>query len=893
MFTRRPSWARSVALCCVLSFAWLPAVHAASDAGADIARTTLDNGLRVVVVRNPLAPVVTTQMSYLVGSNEAPKGFPGTAHAMEHMMFRGSPGLSQNQLAEIAALLGGSFNAFTTQTVTQYYYSVPAADLDVALHIAAARMRGLTVADKDWAKERGAIEQEVSRNLSNPGYHYYKQLLAAMFAGTPYAHDALGTRPSFNKTSAKMLRDFHTHWYAPNNAIFVIVGDVDPAQVVKRVKALFAAIPAKKLPARPAVKLQPVKAQTLELKTDRPYGTVAIAWRLPGYHSPDYAASVILGDVLDSRRGRLNALVPEGKALAAGFDQNAFQDTGVGFADAIFAPGQDAHALMKELAARVAEVRRKGVDADLLAAAKRQEIAQLEKQKTSITGLASAWSTALAFQDLNAPEDLRAAFEAVTVEDVNRLAQKLFDPQQAISAILTPEPSGKPVASSGFGGAESFAPQATKAEPLPTWAKYLTKVPAVPESALQPSAQVLPNGIKLIVQPEPVAKVVSLYGSIRTRDAMQEPQGQDGVGTVLDRLFGYGGGTLDRSAFQAALDDIAAQEHGGSDFSLIVPAEHFDRGVELLALNQLQPRTPEKAFKVVQQQVSGALAGMLQSPGYLARRALREGLYPKGDPNLRQATPKTVDALTLDDVRAYYTHTFRPDETTIVVIGDTDAARARKVVEKYFGAWKAHGEKPNLDLPAVPNNKPGTHWVPDKSAVQDSVVLAQTLGVTLTHPDHYALDLGNVLLGQGFYASRLYRDLRANAGLVYTVGSNLNLDDTRSTYTIQFGSDPDKVAQARDIVVRDLADMQKNPVPATDLDRAKALMLRQLPLGHASFSSVAGAWLYYAQHNLPLNQDLIAAAKVRALSGADVQKAFAKWLRPKDLVQVVQGPKPE
>lgn len=808
-------------------------------------------------------------------------------------MFRGSPGLSENQLAEIAALLGGSFNAFTTQTVTQYHYSVPVADLDVALHIAAARMRGVNVTSKDWDKERGAIEQEVSRNLSNPGYHYYKQLLAAMFAGTPYAHDALGTRPSFEKTTAKLLRDFHTHWYAPNNAIFVIVGDVDPAQVIERVKTLFASIPAKQLPARPAVKLQPVKAQTLELTTDRPYGTVAIAWRLPGYHSPDFAASVILGDVLDSRRGHLNALVPEGRALAAGFDQNAFQDTGVGFANAVFAPGQDAPALMKELAARVAEVREKGVDANLVAAAKRQEIAQLEQQKTSISGLASAWSTALAFQGLNSPDDMRAAFEAVTVADVDRLARQLLDPQQAISAILTPEPSGKPVASSGFGGAESFTPKVTKPEPLPEWARYLAHVPAVPKKVLEPSVQVLPNGIKLIVQPQSVAKVVSLYGSIRTRDSIQEPRGQEGVGMVLDRLFDYGGGDLDRTAFQAALDAVAAQESGGSNFSLSVPAEHFERGVELLALNQLQPRTPESAFKVVRKQVSSALAGMLQSPGYLARRALRESLYPARDPSLRQATPATVSKLTLDDVRAYYARTFRPDETTIVVIGDTDVADARKIVEKYFGAWKAHGPKPNLDLPAVPNNKPAAHWVPDKSAVQDSVMLAQTMGVTLSHPDHYALDLGNILLGEGFYASRLYRDLRANAGLVYTVGTSLNLGDTRSTYAIQFGSDPDKVAQARNIVVRDLEDMQKNPVPAADLDRAKALMLRQLPLGHASFSSVAGAWLYYTQHNLPLDQDTIAATRVSALSAADVQRALAKWLRPGELVEVVRGPKPE
>src|SRR5450755_4164028 len=198
----------------------VPGARAADEVPeTGVLRATLDNGLRVVIVHNSLAPVVATSVNYLAGSDETPAGFPGTAHAMEHMMFRGSPGMTADQLAAISAAMGGDDNADTQQAVTQYFFTTPSENLDVALRVEAARMRGLLADEKLWEKERGAIEQEVAQDLSNPVYVFYTQLLTAMFKDSPYEHDALGTRPSFDKTTDAMLRKFHNTWYKPNNAI--------------------------------------------------------------------------------------------------------------------------------------------------------------------------------------------------------------------------------------------------------------------------------------------------------------------------------------------------------------------------------------------------------------------------------------------------------------------------------------------------------------------------------------------------------------------------------------------------------------------------------------------------------------------------------------------------
>ena len=640
-------------------------------------RATLENGLRVVIVRNRLAPVVTTMVNYLVGSNEAPEGFPGMAHAQEHMMFRGSPGLTANQLADIIAALGGKFDADTQQTVTQYFLTLPAEDLDVALRIEAIRMRGVLDSERLWAQERGAIEQEVAQDLSSPEYIFYTKVLANLFKGTPYAHTPLGTVASFDKTTGAMLKKFYDTWYAPNNAILVIVGNVEPEQALGQVKKLFGQIPAKKMPDRPPIRLEPVKAETLRLKTDQSYGLAMISFRMPGYTNPDYAASEVLADVLSSQRSNLFALVPEGKALFAGFSLSTLPEAGLGYAMAAFPRGADASAVVNDVRQRVAEYIRKGFPADLVEAAKRTRLTKAELQKDSIFGLATAWSKALAVEGRQTPEDDTKAIQHVSVADVDRVAKKYLKMDEAIAAILTPETSGKPIPSRALGGVESFAPQRAKPVKLPDWAEKALKRLSIPSSTVNPVATTLSNGITLIVQPESVSDTVSMYGHIKQEPDLETPKGKEGVDQVLSQLFSYGTTTLDRLAFQTALDEIGASESAGADFSLQVLANYFDRGVQLLADNELNPALPEKAFTITRQQIAATVAGQLQSPDYLTERALKIALFPENDPTLRQATPASVSSLVLQDVKDYYRNVFRPDLTTIVVIGTGDARKGQ------------------------------------------------------------------------------------------------------------------------------------------------------------------------------------------------------------------------
>ncbi|MGA2480228.1 MAG: pitrilysin family protein [Spirochaetia bacterium] len=855
----------------------------------DVLRATLDSGLRVIIVRNPLAPVVTQELTFFAGANQSPPGFPGMAHAQEHMMFRGSPGLSGDQLADISAQLGGDSNAFTESTTTSYYMTVPVEDLDLTLRVDAIRIAGVDNDPALWEKERGAIEQEVSRDLSSPFYVLSSRAREKIFAGTPYADTGLGSKETFDKTTAKMLTAFHDSWYAPNNALLVLAGDVDPPSVLAKVKNLFGPIPRRAVPQKPAVTLQPVVPETFTSTTDEAYGIVAYIFRTPGYGSPDSAAARILSRALNSSRGPITALVYDGKALDAGFQLQTFADTGYGMAYAAFPQGADEKVLAQQLKDALLESK-EGIPADLVAAEQRRVVLGSELRGTSVSGLAQAWTTAVAVKGLDSPEQDSAMLQKVDAKSVNGLAANLLDFDHAITLVLSASPSaaGRPGGES-FGTPESFASTPEKPVQLPAWAAdALEKLPH-PKPLFTPTDYHLPNGLRLIVQPLASTGAVSLFGSVHTEENLQAPQGQEGVSDMLDTLFAWGPQGMSRAEFESEMDSIGADFTSGTHFSLDVMPDFFGRGVELLSKSLLSPSLPADAFASQKQIQVRQAVGNEKSPPYQFNIAIQKALVPEGDPSLRRPTPASIGALTLDAVRAYHAAVMRPDETTIVVMGRVDPPAVRAVIEKYFGAWKASGPRPTLDYTKVPDSKPGELFINDPVREQNEVVLAETLPLSYDDPVHYALNLGNEFLGGGSFASPLYRELRVKRGLVYSVDSSTSFGKTRSEFSVSFGASPEKVPDARRLAVQLVKDMADHPMTDRELHLAKGQSLRQIELSSQTASSIAQGWLNYSKEGLALDRLYEVARNYETVSSAQVQEAFQKYIDPDRLSAFVLG----
>ncbi|MES1923999.1 peptidase M16 domain-containing protein [Salinisphaera sp. T31B1] len=870
-----------------------PAARQAPDETA-VKRATLDNGLQVVIIPNRLAPAVTTVMNYDVGSRDTPEGFPGMAHAQEHMMFRGTDTLSAAQISAISAAMGGQFNADTQDEVTQYYFTVPAAYVNVALRLHAERMKSVKDAQADWAAERGAIEQEVARDLSSPSYVAYTRLREQLFDGTPYAHDALGTKDSFDATTGKMLKAFHDKWYAPNNATLVIAGDVDTKATLATVRRLFGGIAKRPLPETAPVKLSPVQAKPIRMPTDAGYGLAYLAYRAPGTDDPQaHAAAQVLAKILSNPRGALySQLVATGDSLGTQFAVDGLRSSGIAFAAAAFPAGADSDKLVERMRAILGDIGANGVDADAVEDAKRQLITQAAAEQDSIPGQAMAWSQAVAIDRMPSPQAELNALEAVTPEAVNALAGRMLAADNSVLTVLTPQGSGAPSNSGGFGGGESFTPKHVEDVTLPEWAaKPLARI-EVPHPTTKPVVSKLDNGMRLIVVPTQATRAVHVYGSIRTEPALQAPARQEGIDAVLDQMLSFGTKKHDRVAYQAALDAIGADTTTGTDFSLVVLPDHLGRGLDLLAENELSPALPKKAFDIVRPQIAAATAGTIGSPDFHAGQAMKRGLYPKDDPSLRHATAESVNSLSYDDLTAYYRQVFRPDLASLVVVGHVDPAAVKKDVERAFGGWQAKGDAPDVDLPPVPANEPATIQVPDDAKVQDTVQLAETLGLHEDQRDYRALELGNQVLTGGFYASRLYRELRAERGLVYYIHSGIDASRTRTHLAFEYGALPDKVATANRLIADALTQMIDAPVSAAELHRARAELIRQVALNQASADAIGGGLLSRIERGAPLDAPYRAAAAYQKIDADEIQAAFKQWIRPDDLVRVIQGPAP-
>jgi len=847
--------------------------------------------MRVVIVPDSIAPVATVELSVLAGGDESPRQFPGMAHAQEHMAFRGCSGMTADQTSAIYSYLGGQNNAETEQAVTRYYVTVPADDLEVALRLQAACVNDIEDRPEEWAKERGAIEEEVEMDLSDPWYRLEQRIDEDMFADTPYAQDALGTKSSFDALTGDALKNFYRQWYAPNNMILVIAGKIDPDSTMSTIRRLFGGVASREVPSYPQIKLSPVKTEIFTMDSNLPNYIDVIAYRFPGTDSPDYAASLVLADALASRRAALYKLEASGHVLDTDFDiMEAHSKAGIAFAEVELSDGEKPGETVSRVEKILEDYARQGIPPEMVQAAKRSELAHAEFERTSIPDLADAWSNALGAEKHDSPDVDVDAIRKVTPADVNRVARQFLDKKNRVVGVLVPSSGSASKVEKHLDRSEKNTTVPTRSIELPSWAASALANLKVPQESSAVSDMTLRNGLRLIVRTDHSSPTVMVRGSVKRILSSRFAPYDALDAEVLDAMYDHGTRKMAGFAFQKALDDIGAEEVGGYHFALDVLKDNFSRGVQLLAENELHPRLKARDFHTAMRQVIQELAGDMRSPEAQSSQALATALLPPGDPELHEIKPGTLRRMNLTLLQKFYVSAIRPDLTTIVVVGDVTPEAAKEVVEKWFGTWRASGPTPDTTLPAVPMNTASSIEISDPGAGEDTVTFAEQLPLDRSDPDYLPLKLGNTILGGDFEGARLYHDLRQVSGYVYSVNLDLNAAAKRAEYAINFGAAPENTANADAIIRRDIEEMRATEVSQEELHQAKAYLLRQIPLNEASEEDVALGLLARAEAGLPLDEPLLEARKYLDITAAQVREAFVEKVRTDAFVRVVRGP---
>ena len=398
----------------------------------------LPNGLKVVISEDHIAPVVAVAVYYNVGFRLEPKGRTGFAHLFEHMMFQGSANVKKFEHAKFVEANGGSLNGHTDFDYTNYYQTLPSNRVELGLWLESDRMRSLDVSEENLKNQQAVVSEEVRVNVLNQPYQFFEwiSLWENAFTNWHNSHNGYGELSEINAATIEDVRSFFKTYYAPNNAVLTVVGDVDVDAVKKMVEKHFAGIPAQPMPARADLS-EP--AQTKEKRvsqTDKLAKLPALAtgYHVPPQNSPDFPAMALLVQILqgdDSSRW-YQRLVKEKELtldLSGGLNYfgNEFDYTGpmIMTTRTTYKPGHTADEVLREMDAVIAEITAKGVTEKELADAKVRYRSNFYSQLESSFGKAHLLSALALFRDN--PQQINSLltpFESATAAQVKAAAAK-------------------------------------------------------------------------------------------------------------------------------------------------------------------------------------------------------------------------------------------------------------------------------------------------------------------------------------------------------------------------------------------------------------------------------------------------------------------------------------
>jgi zinc protease len=874
-------------------------------------KTTLPNGLEVILVEDHRLPIVAVNVWYHVGpANEAP-GLTGFAHLFEHMMFAGSRHLPRGLADRLMEAAGATdSNGSTDYDRTNYYDTLPANQLELALWVHADRMGYLLdVLDQAaLSNQQDVVRNERRQSVENRPYGIVEEAVNhALFPKNhPYYASVIGSHADIQNAKLADVRDFFTRYYGPNNASIVIAGDIDKVKTRALVAKYFGALRRSAPVARPAVSTPSISREKRLTVADRvELPRVYMAWLTPPAYQPGDAELAVTAQILaGGKSSRLyKSLVYERQvAQDVGAAQNSYALTSTFMIDATARPGHEPAELEGMIDAELKVLRDVGPsDQEVERARNTIETAMLTSiEKLGGAGLANQLNQYN--QYTGDPGYLSRDIERlrrVSALDVRRAAQRWL--QQNARVVVAGVP-GKPDLGPDV-PAPGLVKLAPKAKPgagaiaginsEEAWRRLPPKAGPAPKFTLpQGESFKLPNGLTIIHHYNPALPLVAAELVVKSgSDA--NPDDQPGLAGFTAQMLQEG--TATRSAPRIA-DEIAqlgaflgsASTADASTVSLLSLRSTFEQALDVLADVVLHPAFPTAEVERQRAARLGDLSQQRDDPALVAAVAASGALYgphhPYGYGQL--GTEQAIRGTTRDDLYQFWRRHYVPANAALIVSGAITRDDLRALATARFGAWPRDQAAPVVPGDAVPT--PARLVIVDKPGAPQTALRVTLLAATRKTPDYPALQVMNAALG-GLFSSRINLNLREDKGYSYGVFSGLRYDRTPGPFLIAGSVRTDVTGASVSEVFKEVRGVRDKPLPASELAGARDSQVYSLPGQFETNSgigaSLAETWIF----DLPLDYWHTLPDQFRRVTAPQVQAVANKYLVPERMKVIAVG----
>jgi len=852
-------------------------------------RFVLDNGLTVIVHEDHKAPIVAINIWYHVGSKNEKPGKTGFAHLFEHLMFGGSehaPGRYIDGMERIGAT---DLNGTTNPDRTNYFQNVPTSAVDFTLWMESDRMGHLLGAldQKTLDLQRGVVQNE-KRQGENQPYGVTRQLLTQNTypAGHPYSWTTIGDMADLDAASMKDVQEWFKTYYGPSNVVLVLAGDIDAKTAREKVTKYFGDIPAGPPVAHHQVWIAKMTGTHRQVVQDRvPQARIYKVWNIAEYGSAEADYLDLVSDCLSSGKSSrfYKRLVYEDQIAT---DAAAFTDLreigGQFVVRATARPGQSIVQVEKELDEELARFLKNGPTAEELQRVKAQYRANFIRGIERIGGFGGKSDRLAQSQVFRGSADaykisLKRVQEA-TAEDLRAVASRWLSDGVYILEV-DPFPDYK---TASAGADRSKAPDTGTPPEL--------KLPKLQRATLS-------NGLKVILAERHEVPLVNFTLAADAGFAADASSATPGTANLAMQVLTDG--TRTRNALQISdeLETLGATLRGSSNLdlsfvSLSALTSKLDPSLDLFADVVLNPSFPETDVKREQKLALAAIEREQNTPATLGLRVLPALLYgaghPYGNPLTGSGTKESVAKLTREDLVKFHDTWLRPNNATLIVVGDTTLKEVTPKLEKLFGAWKS-GSVWAKDVKIVPVAAKSAVYLIDKPGALQSVIIAGVVAAPRANPQEIAIEAMNDSLG-GTFGARLNMNLREDKHWSYGVRTVLRDARSQRPFYAVAPVQTDKTKES-------LVEMNKefrgivgdHPVGSDELAKIQANETLKLPGSRETLDALGQSIVDLVWFGLPDDYYETYGGKVRALKTSDVNAAAKEVVRPDNLIWVIVG----